>query len=195
MKTNFIFWVALLAAFFSGCFGSPAMFKSGGESEVFDEASLKKISRICLIPVYVSPYSEIRNVDTHPITDSLWREIDSHKLFLLVPMDTVQMEARQISGDDSLFMMQLAQKLSADAYIKAAIVYSHPPGLAKTNSAALMLAIVDSHSDKSVVYSSFDTGTGKNYFLQAPSIKQVTADAIIGATQALSKVITKSRQQ
>ncbi len=195
MKTISTFLIGLLAALFSGCFGSPAMFKSGGESEVYDKANLKRVSRICLFPVSVSPFSEIKNVDIKPITDSLWREIDGFKLFSLVPMDTMQMVARQISGEDSLFMMKLAQKLSADAYVKAAILYSHPPGLAKTNSAALMLAIVDSHSDKPVVYSSFDTGTGKNYFLQAPSLKQVTADAIIGATQALSQVVTKSRQQ
>ncbi|MBI5475128.1 MAG: hypothetical protein HY964_00140 [Ignavibacteriales bacterium] len=191
MKTLILFLFLSLVIFNNGCF-NPNLFMSGDKSEIYDEKGLTQLSRVALMPVSVSPSSEKSNVNTGPITDSLWNEIKAKKIFSLIPMDSLNLAAENMSNNDSLTALQLTQALSADAYIDVEIIYLIPPSYGKTYTSALFLSFHDSNSGKMLAFFCYDTFKGNTYIIP-PRLAQVTSDAIKGMSALIAKKLNQLR--
>jgi len=181
----------MFAVLSNSCF-SPYVFSSGEESEIYDQKSLARLSRVVVLPLSVSPYSEISKVQTGPLSDSLWKEIDAQKVLSLAPMDSVRLVEEQFSNNDTLSRKELSKVFSPDAFIKTELIYVIPPGYGKTYTATLMMVILDANNWKPLAYFSFDTFKGKTY-IGAPRLEKVTSDAIKGVSQTLAKNLNKLR--
>src|SRR3989442_4937316 len=138
--------------FLSDC--APVTWTVGGTCKVYNPTALHGASVVCVFPV-------LRTVEGNeiPPDDStsfeLWTEIDSRKLFLLVPLEKVELALREHRSSDSTGSNRICQSVRADAYIMSRLnYYSSQTG---RPIADLWLQVVDSKTDNVTAYAHDNT--------------------------------------
>lgn len=189
-RINYSVLIFITVISWNGCTGiGTASF--GSSSKVLNEEYLKRDTTVCLFPVILYSGQNSRLPGNDSIDQQLWKEIDSHKIFKLIPIENSRSAVRGTSVWDSTSTQVIAKLLGANAIFYARINYSKET---LEPVATLSLRLVDSESDSVVAYGFHDTYLGNSYFLP-PSYETVTSDAIKGAVNALVKSIMDEKKK
>ena len=161
------------------------------DQRVLNNMALKGVSVVCLFPALQSIGTD-REIPANDSTSlQLWREIKSHHLFTLVPIDSLKLVIHEQTKWDSTTTCKVAQSVGADAFIIAHFRYSKAPG---EPVADLFLQLIDSHSDSVIAYAMYNTYLGNNHWWP-PGFETVKSEAITGAVDVLANIIEKQRKK
>src|SRR6266446_1655916 len=147
------FVTALL--YFDAC--TPVIWNIGGNCSVFNRSALGGSSVACVFPVYATVEGKDMPQDDSASIE-LWKEIDVHKLFELVPFERVKSAIRERQSWDSSAARTISHSLGARAYITSRLNIYIPSN--DNPIEAFAFWVVDSKTDSVVAYSHHSTYVG-----------------------------------
>jgi hypothetical protein len=166
--------------------------KVGGDCSIFDSIAVKKTSVVCLLPV-ISTVEGVGMPQDESIWSKVWKEVDSHRSIILVPLEDVQSTVSRYKSWDSSTACRIAQSLSADTYITTRLNHYTVPQ-SGSHIVSIVMQMVDCKKDTVIAYAHYTSfASVENHFPN--DFDTLREDAIDGVSRVLTDAISKIKTQ